>query len=554
MSVVNYDPEKNKKITEESLLLSLGSHGLKQSGGWVLEEFLTNLRGRQGVQYYKEMRANSSMIGALLVVFESLLCQVEWDIKASDDENPAAVAEKEFMESVLKDMNHTWEDHISEVVSFFTYGWAFFEIVYKLRKGDTDNPETNSLYSDGRYGIRELAFRSQETLWKWEFDPSNNPTGLIQQDTYLFNTGASNVLIPMDKAVLYRTTSFKGNPEGRSILRSAVRDYHFMKNLQEQEAIVFERLGGVPKISLPPEYFLPDAGPKIQAIRNQMEVYAQEFKNNQKMGVVWPSELDREGKPTGHKFELMQLGIKSMSEFDIAISRNIKGQARSVLAGFLTLGDDSVGSHAMWNGQEDLFSLALNMYLRRIAADFNQQVIGPLMKLNDVSRELWPELVAPPMENVPLDKLANLLTAMGSTGLLPTDSKEISDKVLSFAGLPTSSENDDDDITLDPDNPTPREASDQALGILSPEQINMVADLNRQVKRRDLDFEVARELAAASLGMSVQAVERFIKEPEPREEPPPPPPQVVPDANAPGPQELNEPAQANGPIDPNDLD
>lgn len=38
-----------------------------------------------------------------------------------------------FNEDSLKNMQDTWTDTISEILSFLTYGWSFHEIVYKRR-------------------------------------------------------------------------------------------------------------------------------------------------------------------------------------------------------------------------------------------------------------------------------------------------------------------------------------------------------------------------------------------------------------------------------------
>ena len=40
-----------------------------------------------------------------------------------------------FIDGCLADMSHTWADFLAEVLSCLPYGWAYFETVYKLRKG-----------------------------------------------------------------------------------------------------------------------------------------------------------------------------------------------------------------------------------------------------------------------------------------------------------------------------------------------------------------------------------------------------------------------------------
>src|SRR5215472_7929656 len=59
----------------------LGQTGLRQFSGWVREEFLPNLVGRQGAQKYREMRDNSPIIGALLFAIRATMRKVEWRVQ-----------------------------------------------------------------------------------------------------------------------------------------------------------------------------------------------------------------------------------------------------------------------------------------------------------------------------------------------------------------------------------------------------------------------------------------------------------------------------------------
>ena len=49
------------------------------------------------------------------------------------------------------------------------------------------------------------------------------------------------VVIPMEKCLLFRTQTHKNNPEGRSILRNAYRSWYFKKRIEEIEGVGIER-------------------------------------------------------------------------------------------------------------------------------------------------------------------------------------------------------------------------------------------------------------------------------------------------------------------------
>src|SRR5437016_1603691 len=63
--------------------------------------------------------------------------------------------------------------------------------------------------------------------------------------------------IPIEKSLLFRTTSARGNPEGRSALRGAFTSWYYLKRIREYEAIGIERdLAGMPTFGVPLEVLL----------------------------------------------------------------------------------------------------------------------------------------------------------------------------------------------------------------------------------------------------------------------------------------------------------
>src|SRR5262249_44620717 len=180
--------------------------------------FLKVLVGLRGVRVFQEMSSNDPVVAAVLLAIEMLMRTVTWAIEpfaldAQDQERA------DFLSTCLfEDMSTSWEDTLVEMLSFLTYGWAYHEIVYKRRGGDVRDPTRRSKYSDGRIGIRKLPLRAQDSLIRWEFNSDDgNVTAMVQGGApdYVAHT------IPLEKALLFRTKIFKGNPEGWSIIRGA---------------------------------------------------------------------------------------------------------------------------------------------------------------------------------------------------------------------------------------------------------------------------------------------------------------------------------------------
>lgn len=201
----------------------IGRIGQRRYGGTIYEEFLPELRGKKGIQVYHEMSENDDVVGAILFALEMLVRQCDWNIEPGG--NTAKDKEAaEFVESCMNDMQDTWIDTISEILSFLAYGWSFHEIVYKRRMGNTRDARTKSKFNDGLIGWKKLPIRAQETLYQWEYDNEDNLLGMTQMPPPDFGM----FTIPMEKALLFRTKSRKNNPEGRRDWTCGMITYRIM--------------------------------------------------------------------------------------------------------------------------------------------------------------------------------------------------------------------------------------------------------------------------------------------------------------------------------------
>jgi peptide/nickel transport system substrate-binding protein len=154
------------------------------------------------------------------------------------------------------------------MLSMLIFGFSYHEIVYKYRKGDSKDPTKKSKHNDGRIGWRKMPIRAQETLFRWEIDIDGGIQAMVQTDP---STGGTYI-IPIEKSLLFRTSSQKNNPEGRSILRNAYRPWYFKRRIEEIEAIGIERdLAGLPVAYLPPEYLSSTASPEQVSVLNAIK-------------------------------------------------------------------------------------------------------------------------------------------------------------------------------------------------------------------------------------------------------------------------------------------
>lgn len=404
----------------------IGRVGQRRYGGIFYEEFLSELRGRKGAEVFTEMSNNDETIGAILFAIEMLVRQASWNVEPGGSTAKDREA-AEFVKSCMDDMQQTWIDTISEILSFLTYGWSFHEIVYKRRMGRTKDNRTSSKYDDGLIGWMKLPIRSQETLYQWEYDDQDNLIGMTQMPPPDFGL----ITIPMNKAMLFRTRSRKDNPEGRSILRTAYRSWYFKRRIQEIEGIGIERdLAGLPVITTPEGMDIWDKDDEdMNAIRAGLEAMVKNIRLDSTEGLVLPF---------GYTFELTSTGGSRQFDTNSIIARYDTKISQTVLADFIQLGHESVGSFALSSDKTNLFSMAICAFLDIICQTFNSQGIPALIDINGdhfAGVTDYPRLTHGDIEDVDLATMATYIKDMTSIGVIIPD-ESLEDYVRQLGKLP----------------------------------------------------------------------------------------------------------------------
>ena len=223
--------------------VEIGSAGLKHSGGYIQEDIVRDLQGQNGARIYREMSDNSAILSASLSLLGMLMNQVEFKFEPCDTNDDKAVEYAEYASECLDDMSYSWEDTLDAIMTMLPYGYSPLEIVYKRRNGWQANPSKRSKFTDGGVGWRKLSLRAQESIVRWDLGEKSEINGLYQQPPPSYG----EVYIPIEKLLLFRTTTRNNNPEGRSMLRGAYYDWLSFKRLTEVSNINCERdLVGVP--------------------------------------------------------------------------------------------------------------------------------------------------------------------------------------------------------------------------------------------------------------------------------------------------------------------
>lgn len=457
-------------------------YGIHGNESIFMEEFLPELQGDRAVQTYTEMVDNDATIGGVWFAIEMLMRNTDFQIEPGGD----SAIDKEaadFVESCMYDMEETWPEFLSECLSFLVYGWSYHEICYKRRMGNTNNPLTKSKYSDGLVGWRKLPIRGQDTLVGWEYKPqSDDLTGMTQQPSPDY----VKVTIPLEKALHFKTRSRKNNPEGRSIFRNAYRAWYIKKRLEEIESYGMERdLAGFPVLYAPAgiNIFDPNDDEMVQLL-----AYAQSLVSGIRRDAMEGIVLQG-GTPElpGWKLELLASSGKRQFDTNAIIERWDKRIATTVLADFIMLGQQQVGSFALADSKTKIFALAIGAYLEVICEVFNNQAIPRLIDMNDKFKGItdYPVMTHGDIEEVDLTQLCTYIEKLVGVGLLTPD--EELEKMLRRAGnLPEK---------LETDTPSEDPAANPKEESMESQTVYKVTNILRQYTRG----ETTRDAAAALL-------------------------------------------------------
>ena len=409
-----------------------GMSGLNRQAGYVMEEFLYDLQGRKGMKTYREMADNDAIIGAILFAVDQIIRSTKWDVEPISSKRED-VKLATFVQECMDDMSNTWLEFVSEIMSMLVYGFSLHEIVYKRRGGmETTDPTQRSKFSDGKIGWRKMPMRAQDTIDHWIFDHQGGIRGAMQ----LAPPSYKQVVIPMEKCLLFRTQSHKNNPEGRSILRNAYRSWYFKKRIEEIEGIGVERdLAGIPIAYVDPAIMAAGATADQQAMLEAIKRLIVNVRRDTQEGIIFPRVYDSSGKPL-YEFGLLNSGGSRQFDTSAIVTRYEQRIAMTVLADFILLGHGGTGSYSLAGNKTRLFAVALESYLDNITNVFNDYAIPKLFQINGFDTSRLPKLRHSDLETPSLQELAQYISTLAGSGMQIFPDQKLEEYLRQIATLP----------------------------------------------------------------------------------------------------------------------
>jgi hypothetical protein len=416
------------------LMIERGTSGLRRAGGYVREELLVELTGLAGIRKYKEMSDNSPVIGACLFAIQMLMRNVKWFVTPADTSDEAQRYADILSGMLFEDLDLPWSLMLSEILSFLPFGWSYFELVFKRRQGvhppphPDGSPGLPSKFNDGYLGLAKIAPRAQETLLRWEFDHTGSLLGMHQLDPWM----GRQAYLPYEKCLLFRPTSYKNSPEGRSVLRTAYRPWYLLSHSENIEAITLERDGtGLPLIGTPPQWWLPTASPHEVAQLDMVKRVGRNMRQDEQACIVYPLIYDAAGNLLMKVELLASPGTKAVAA-DPVIQRHELRITQSLLCDMIFLGHEDVGSFALASSKSTTNAMSLGGYNTAIKDEVNGRLVPLIWRLNAFPEAYMPTVAHGDVETVDLTELARFILSFGR--IYPM--ADLENHIRGMAGLP----------------------------------------------------------------------------------------------------------------------
>jgi SPP1 gp7 family putative phage head morphogenesis protein len=378
-------------------VIEVGSSGTEVYGGYISEEYLAELRGRDWADKVDQMRRSDANVRMSINSLKLPLKSSNWYFNKLE-ESPEAELQKLLLEKALfEDIDRSFTKLLGEILTCLEFGYSLFEITYKAKLGDADLGNYNTLKS--------ISFRSQRTIEKWNIDQS----GKVLTVTQLADGDVGRSVNLDARFLLHFCPDQEGdNFEGISVLRgmygSWLRKNHFLKLMA----------AGIEKYAIPiPILEIPEGKESSPEYANAIKAL-QKYTSNQSNYITFPQGWKLDIKTTTFEAEK----IRNTIEFEN------REMVNSILASFLILGQGGAsGNRSLGDTLSDFFAQTLRYIADHISEQMEQAILKPLVKMNFGDRPLLVEFRCDGLDEKADKVWADTLKVLTDSGVVNKDVK-----------------------------------------------------------------------------------------------------------------------------------
>lgn len=427
----------------------VGTLGLVTSGGRILQEPRRNLRFPESMNTFQLMQRDPSIASSLNII-KMFVRRVKWSFKAphGKENDPILKERVEFFNGMMDDMDVSWNEFVTSVMSMCIYGFSVHEKVYKKRTGK--NGKYTSKYNDGLIGWAKLPIRAQPTLDKWYFDDDFSQVTGVRQNLYRLNRDLGLLKqkpdqdgyrrLPRSKFLLFKYDENSGSPEGRSPLLNAYVAWKYKVQIEEYEAVGVSRdLVGMPKIGLPPDYLDQNADPEKKAFVEYCKRLINDMIANDRAGIIFPRFIDPETKTDVFEFGLVSRQGAKAYDTEAIIERYSKQIMQAFMADVIAMGNSKYGSFSLADSKTSLLAMSVEVLLKQIQDVINRDLVPQTYTLNQWDDVDQVQICFDDIETPDLEVISKFIQQVVAVGAMEVD-KASSDYLRKLIGLPPADE------------------------------------------------------------------------------------------------------------------
>ncbi len=417
-----------------------GVTGANVIGGFLQDkEDNAKLRGRRRYRTFSEMLANTSIVAAGTRYFLNLVSKADWKLEPAKGGEEVA----DRIEFMIGDMERPFYKVVRRGSLSRMYGFSVQEWTAKRNK-------------DGSIGFLDIAPRPQITIEQWDVDENGKVVGVVQRSP----VGQKMIYIPRSKLVYVVDDTLDDSPEGLGLFRHIVETTRQLTRFEQLEGYGFETdLRGVP-VGRAPFQILDEmvansemSADQRTAILLPMRDFIEKHIKSPALGLLIDSITyttdDEKAAPSNTRqwdLELLKSGNTSQDAIARAIQRKNREIARVLGVENLLLGESGAGSLAMARDKSDSFALIVDSTQAELVAQFDKDVIEPLMMLNGWPDELKPTFKPEKIQHRDISEVTGALRDMAAAGAILAPDDPVIDEVRDLLGL---SKQDIDALAID---------------------------------------------------------------------------------------------------------
>lgn len=434
------DTSKEETKVKPIDVKEVGNSGLKHLNGVVIEECNQELRHPYATSTFKKMLKDPVVFPSVELI-ENKVASVPWRVEVPDGSGEYVKDKRVLIEQMLfRDMEIPFGTFVRQAATFNSFGFALHEKVFRFR-----NKEYGSRYDDGYVGIRKLAFRSQDSIARWDIDDktqevkgcyqySSRGCNEFKSDYYsALSNGytdvafdSSNVKYISKKKLLHFVNNpYKDSPVGSSPLAAAYTPWKYKQAYLKTEAAgVSKESHGIKTLYLHPDYMDENAS---DAHKNAYKMYQQMMKNidlGNSSSMILPVITD----PMGNRmFELDVKNLTGSASYDInLILERLNNEIFTCLfANVLPLGSSGGGSHALSESKLDIVESMVKAKLDVIKSVINHDLIPHIFELNGWDTEELPFIEYGDINSKDLQAFGSVIQRIKAVGMLPVTPKSV---------------------------------------------------------------------------------------------------------------------------------